>query len=435
MRVGRGLMALTAALVPTALLAVAWEPAAAIWRWQALASVVTVLAAMVELLRLPELRIERLLPGGGLALGQWTDVILRLRQEAGRRRRLHVFDHHPEPAEVQGLPHVAMLPAEGWLETTHRFRPLQRGLARFTGVEVLVTSFFDLLRRRVWIELPLEVRVLPNYRPALRSGLAAAESTVALAGVHQQRRRGEGLEFEQLRDYRHGDSLRQVDWKASARRPHLVSRQYREERDQQVVLMIDCGRRMASREGELGHLDAVLESAVVLAHVALQAGDAVGAMSFAGPHRFLSPLKGRAALPALLDTLGDLQPTDQEPDYRSAFLKLMTLHRRRSLLVVMSNLRDESVHELGPALATVSRRHLVMVGSLRESSLRVMSEEPVEDFESARDVAAAHHYLEQRRRAHERLGSWCTACVDVETKDLAPALVQRYVEIKRAGLL
>ena len=137
-------------------------------------------------------------------------------------------------------------------------------------------------------------------------------------GIHHQRRRGEGSEFHQLRDYRPGDSLRQVDWKATARCRRLISRDYQDEQDQQVVCLLDCGRRMRSLDGRLSHFDHTLTALLLLAYVALRQGDAVGLLTFAGPERWVPPRKTRGTLDRLMAAVHDLEPGLEPTDYLAA---------------------------------------------------------------------------------------------------------------------
>jgi uncharacterized protein (DUF58 family) len=308
-------------------------------------------------------------------------------------------------------------------------------VAPFGTVEVWRGSTLDLLRRRHRIGAGEQVRVLPNFRPILVQGLAGLEQRIAESGMHLQRRRGEGLEFQELRDYRDGDGQRLVDWKATARRGKLISRQYQDERNQQIVLLLDCGRRMHAREGDLTHFDHVLNAALLLSYVAVRQGDAVGLQAFAGERRWLAPAHGVGAVNRMLDALHDLQTTNESPDYSAAAAGLMERLRRRALVLLLTNLRDEDAGELMPAVLALRRRHLVLVASLRELALGRLRDQPVSDHRSALEVTAAHHYLAARHQAHAAVRSAGALILDVEATSLPLALVARYLDIKRAGQL
>ncbi|MEM9554842.1 MAG: DUF58 domain-containing protein [Acidobacteriota bacterium] len=431
---GVGALRLLVAWSVLALAALAWPAAVPLWQAAGVGLAVALVWATAIVWPAPRLKVTRHVPPA-LPLGEWTEVRLRFVSEDRHRLRLEVFDHAPAHAEIDGQPARLELDAEGGVDLAYRLRPRRRGEAGFGPIEVWRHAPGDLVRRRLWLGAAETVRVLPNFRPILTQGLAGLHETMARLGIHLQRQRGEGLEFQELRDYRAGDSLRQVDWKATARRSRLISRQYQEERNQQVVLLLDCGRRMHAQEGDLTHFDHVLNAALLLAYVAVRQGDAVGFQSFAGEERWLPPERGRAAVNRVLDALHDLQTSTESPDFAAAAGRLMQRQRRRALVLLVTNLRDEDTDELLPALVSLRRRHLVLVASTRELALGRLRDQPMVDLDAALEVAAAHGYLEARRLAHERVRSTGAFVLDEEPQDLPLALVSRYLEIKRAGQL
>ena len=175
--------------------------------------------------------------------------------------------------------------------------------------------------------------------PGLRSNCAytwlATDNRLSQIGVLQRRRRGQGLEFHQLRDYRQDDSPRQIDWSATARARRLIAREYQDKRDQQIVLVLDCGQRMRARDGAMSHFDHALNALLLLAYVALRQGDAVGVGTFAHDRpRFLPPRKSIATVSALMHGLFDLQPSLQTPDYLGAATALGRRLTKRALIVI-----------------------------------------------------------------------------------------------------
>lgn len=373
---------------------------------------------------------------GALPLGQWSPVRLRLAHAGAAPLRVDVFDHYPvEAAEVEDLPRRLTLPPAGWGEVTYRLRPVERGDRRFGGVEIAVDSPAGLWRRRSFAGAPETVRVLPDFQAVAGYALLAVEDRLGQMGVRLQPRRGEGLEFHQLRDYRRGDVLRQVDWKATSRRGKLISRDYQEERNQQVVFVVDCGRRLRARDGELSHFDHVLNAVLLVAYAALRQGDAVGLLTFAGAERWMPPRKGPAALPEVMRNLYDLEPTHRPPDVQEAARRLAAVQRRRALVVLVTNVRDEDDPEMAPALALLRPRHLVLLASLREAVLDDALAEPPEDLHAALLTASVHHYLAARDAARERLRAQGILTLDVIPAQLPVALLNRYLEIKRSGAL
>jgi uncharacterized protein (DUF58 family) len=280
-----------------------------------------------------------------------TEVVLRVLNRARRPVRLEIHDHHPASLEAEGLPRAAALAAGGWTELRYQVRPVARGEARFGRAEARVVSPLALwqARRRAGEEAP--VRVYPNFQALARYTLLATDNRLSQIGVLQVRRRGEGTEFHQLREYRQGDPQRAIDWKATARTARLIAREYEEDKDQRVLLVIDCGRRMASKDAELSHFDHTLNAALLLGHVALRQGDAVGMITMGGVQRYLEPRKSVAAVHAMLNRVYDLEPTLAVPDYDLAASEVMRHMRRRALVILLTNLRDEDDETLLPGAA------------------------------------------------------------------------------------
>ena len=408
--------------------------------WFAAAALVAAAALLDAALaaRLPAPALSRRVPHA-LALGVRTDVVLRIANPGRRKMKLQLHDHHPAALESEGLPRAVALDPGAWTELRYQVRPVARGETRFGPAEARLASPLALwqVKRRAGEEAP--VRVYPNFQALARYTLLATDNRLSQIGVLQVRRRGEGMEFHQLREYRQGDSQRAIDWKATARTARLIAREYEEERDQRVLLVIDCGRRMASKDDDsydpLSHFDHTLNAALLLAHVALRQGDAVGMLTMGGVQRYLEPRKSVAAVHAMLNRVYDLEPTLAVPDYHLAAGEVMRHMRRRALVILLTNLRDEDDDTLLPALKLLRTRHLVVLASLREAILGRALSARVDSFDRAVTHAAAADYLALRERVFRRIGAAGVMTLDVEPERLPIALVNRYLELKREGKL
>jgi uncharacterized protein (DUF58 family) len=174
---------------------------------------------------------------------------------------------------VEGLPRtIELLPGTA-AEFSYRVRAVRRGEARFAPAEILRRSVLGLWLRRERSGEASSVRIYPNFAAVAGFTLHAMEGRLQLMGIRRKRRRGEGFDFRQLRDFQLGDTLRQVDWKATSRRQRPISREYQEERDQQILFLVDCGRRMRAMDGELAHFDHCLNAVLLVAYLALRQGD------------------------------------------------------------------------------------------------------------------------------------------------------------------
>ena len=385
-------------------------------------------------LRLPPPVLVRQVPGS-LALGVRSEVRMRVANAAAMRVRLELHDHHPPSFEAQGLPRRLELERAQWTELVYHVRPVARGESEFGAAEMRLHSPLGLWLVKKYSGNPSRVRVYPNFRALAKYTLLATDNRLSQIGVLQVRRRGEGTEFHQLREYRQGDSQRAIDWKATSRTARLIAREYEEAKDQRVLLVVDCGRRMASKDDDLSHFDHALNAALLLAHVALRQGDAVGLMTMAGVDRYVEPRKSVAAVNAILNRVYDIEPTLSVPDYHLAARDVMRRVRRRSLVIVLTNLRDEDDETLLPALKLLRTRHLVVLASLREALISRALSARVDSFDRAVTHAAAADYLAARERSFRRIGAAGGVCLDVEPERLAISLVNRYLELKRGGRL
>jgi uncharacterized protein (DUF58 family) len=385
--------------------------------------------ALIDALRLRQLaapRIERQLPGN-LPLGRWSEVRLTL---------LHNYKHLPAKMAFEHLPLTVDLHPGEQTQVSYRVKPLLRGHFHVPQCEVSLPSPLGLWRARRYLPVSGETRVYPDFARLYGAQLMAVDDWLSQLGVRQQQRRGLGQEFHQLREFRDGDSLRQIDWKATARKRTPIAREYQDERDQQIIFLLDCGRRMRSQDGELAHFDHALNACLLLSYVALRQGDAVGLATFASEqNRFLAPVKGQAQLNVLLNALYDLRSTQQPADFSAAVADLLSRQRRRALVVLVTNLRDEDDQALLGAVKRLSRQHRVLVASLREEVLDTLRHTPVQDLSSALDYCGTLDYLNARAGLHERLSANKVPVLDARPSELGPQLVSSYLAWKKAGVL
>lgn len=405
------------------------------WSWS-VAGAVLGLVFVVDAWRLRRRAVPdvaRRLPDA-LPLGVEREVELQI--DAGAAAlRLDVHDLHPGAWPATGLPRTLDVEPDTSATFAYTLKPIERGDHAFEGVHVRMHSPWRLWRRLVVASAPRSVRVFPNFAPLTRLALLSAEQASRLVGAHLKRRRGEGTDFHQMRDYRVGDSLRSVDWKATARMRRLISREYQDERNQQLIVVMDTGRRMLARDGEFTHFDRVLDAALVVSYVALRQGDAVGLLATGGDQRFVAPQRGLGAIDTLLQATYDLQPRPVATDYLAAASELALRQARRGLVMIATNIRDEDIDDLLGAVRMLQKRHRVVVASLREEALDDAVEDAGDDLPAALRAASAARYLEQRAAAHDALRTHRVQVLDVTCAQLPGALVERYLAIKRDGAL
>ena len=395
--------------------------------------VIMVDAALGGLTKAPE--IERHLPGS-MSLSTWGGIRLTIRNDASRRAiRIRLFDHHPQSFVARDLPIDVRVDAGEFTDVSYRARATQRGPRTFPGCDVRLASPLGLWWHRHFVAEESTTRVYPNYSTISKLLTYEVDNRLQMAGVRLSRRRGEGIEFHQLRDYRQGDSLRSVDWKATARMGRLIAREYQDERDQQIVFVLDAGRRMLAKDAELSHFDHTLNAMLLLSYVALHQGDAAGVMTVGNTRTWLPPRKGADAINGLLNHVYDVEPQPIEIDYVAAATDLAIKQKRRSLIVFLTNVREEDSEDLRIATDLLRRRHLVILASLRERVLDDTLTSPIHNFDDALLFGATNQYLDARRESHKLLRAGGVFVEDCLSDELPSAITNRYLAIKRAGIL
>jgi len=390
---------------------------------------------------LTSVRMVRLLPSA-FAIGVPRPVGVAIELGGMHEWQGVLFDHIDPSLECKGLPLRAQLQAGKRLETSYEVTPTRRGEITFAPADLRLQSRWRLCELVERLGEPQMRRVYPDFAQVARYAWLSGDRRLQEIGIKTYQQRGEGTDFKQLSEYRYGDSVRHIDWKATQRHGKPIVREFQDERDQTILLLLDCGRRMRAEDRQNAHggahFDQVLNAVMLLSYVALKQGDAVGALTFGTPpadQRTFAPRKGAQALNALMGEIYGVQPTPSHSDYIAAAEDLLRRQRKRALVIVITNFRDEDSSELGQALRLMRSRHLVMLASLRERVVGELASQPLTSGEAAFDVASAHLYEQARRDAFHRLAARDTLMVDAEPQRLGAELVNRYNAIKRAGLI
>ena len=369
-----------------------------------------------------------------LAVGVRHKIKLHVKNVSQRNLQIEIYDYFPEQTEIRGMPRRLHLRAGEHAELWYFLKPLQRGIFKFDFIESQILSPFGLWRYKHLLKVEDEIRVYPNYAPVIEYALLATENHLSMMGILKFRRRGQGMDFHQLREFRDGDSIKQIDWKASSRMRKLIAREYQDERDQQIIIMLDSGHRMLARDGELSHFDHSLNALLLLAYVALRQGDSVGVSTFSHEdRRWIKPVKGVANINRLLNGIFDLQPGTSAPDYSSAARELVLRQRKRSLVLILTNLRDDDYDDLRASVQMLKKHHRVVVASLQERAISRQLEAPVIKLNDALSVAATHAYQARRERLVRQLRNSGIHTLDVLPEELALTLTNAYLNLKASG--
>lgn len=382
------------------------------------------------------MKLSRVLPHR-FQVGVEAEVQIDLINPSGRRVRLSVKDDCPDDFAATPELLETALSSQSRLRLTYRCTPNKRGRFVFADLNLRVSGPLGLMLHDRVVPATTEVSVFPDMRGASRLLLSDAALDFVNLGLRQLRRDGRGTEFARLRDYAQGDSVRDVDWKASARRGKPVTRVMESERSQTVFIGVDAGRSMAAQVDGLTKLDHAVNAALFLAFVAIRNGDRVGLVVFAdGVKSFLAPASGRAQYRKIVDTLYSSKPHLTYVDYLALFKELNARLLRRTMLCLFTDFLDEdqAATMVGP-MRRLSKRHVAVCMSIKDAALHRLLHTPPPDAEVAYQHAVASELLLEREAAKRKVGQDGVTVIDVEADALSLAAVNKYVEIKSRGTL
>jgi len=368
-------------------------------------------------------------------LGETATVRLTVANPSGRRVRGRLRDAWPPSAGAAGQRHTLDVPPGERRRVVTTLRPTRRGDRLADRVTVRAVGPLGLAARQGSHRVPWRLRALPPFgsRKHLPSRLARLRELDGRSAVMV---RGQGTEFDSLREYVVGDDVRSIDWRASARAADVMVRTWRPERDRRVLLVLDCGRTAAGRVGDAPRLDAAMDAALLLAALAARAGDRVDLLAYDRSVRArVEGVPATAVLPAMVAAMAPLDASLVETDYRGLVGTVLARASRRSLVVLLTALDTAPVEQgLLPVLAQLTRRHRVVLASVADPRVEEMAGARG-DLDAVYDAAAAERARGERARVAGLLGRRGVAVVDAAPERLAPELADRYLALKAAGLL
>jgi len=372
------------------------------------------------------------------AIGDPTEVRVEISNSSGRELRMSLKDEYPAEMRLEGKREAEMfLDAHETAEFSYSLTPPRRGRYGFGKTAVRFKSKLGL----VWCQSDLgesqTVKVYPNMRRAREIELRALGARSFLAIQRRAVRRGEGREFESMRDYVRGDELRHISWTATARRNRLTTRQYQIERDQTVMIALDGGRLMTGRVGDESKFDTAIHASLALMSACARAGDNCGLAVFGRRvKKYLPPKRGPEHMDAVLESLHDMEPELIEPSYARAFQFIASNSKKRAFVVILTDLVDkESSKELINSLKLLRPRHLPLVVTIGDRDLNTTVSKVPADIKEVFTQSAAEEIIHQREQALRLVETLGGLALDVTTATLGPRLLETYLRVKERGLL
>ncbi len=375
---------------------------------------------------------------GRFAMGAETQVNIQIQNASPRGISLRLKDEYPPQMMITGEREAALrVEPHSSATLIYGLTPPRRGRFEFGYTALRFRSRLNLVWRDARGAEPITVKVYPNLRRAREAELKALGARSMVSSYRKTSWRGEGREFESMRDYVRGDELRHISWTATARRGKLTTRQYQIERDQTILVALDAGRLMTARIEQETKLDSAVHATLALFAAAARAGDNAGLVVFGRRIKsYLPPSRGRDHIDAALEALYAVEPEMIEPSYPHAFEFIAANSKRRSLVVLLTDLVDEEgSKELLTSLKLLRPRHLPLVITIADRDLKAVVQESPSSVRDLFTQSVAEEIIHQREAALRMVESAGGLALDVTAGTLAPALLETYLRVKERGLL
>lgn len=409
----------------------------------ALVDGIIALVAVVDYAMLPPskatgntLLAERAIPRT-ISINAATDTEFTLLNRGQRTYQGSVRDDVPENFSSKPETHDLYLPPMAKVTFRRKLTGNRRGAFSLQRVYIETRSPLRFWRRHLIIPLEDRVNVYPDMQQLAEYAILARTDRLSLIGVRRTRRVGQDSEFERLRDYSLDDNYRHIDWRTTARRNKLTVRQFQSDQSQRVIFLLDCGRMMTNERAGMSLLDHALNASLMMGYVALAQGDAVGMLCFSDSvHAYIPPRGGKNQLNRLLQAGFDQFPRLVESRYDQAFLHLSNHCKRRTLVVLMTNLIDEvNAGQVVDYLGNLVGRHLPLGVLMRDRQMFDVADHPTEDPTQLYRSAVASEILCWRDQVIRDLRHRGSLVLDVFPDEMTAPLVNQYLQVKAQHLL
>lgn len=413
--------------------------AAGTWWVFVAANIALLLAVIVDRIAMPSpdaLVIDRELPEA-VTLGERAQIRWIVTNRTGHALTVGIADEIAPSLGAGTRRFQARVPARSRVVAKTEIAPGRRGRFDIREMAVRIHGPMGLVARQTVRDVPGVMRVHPVFKSRDEAELRVDKGRMIEVGLRSAQGLGGGTEFDQLREYSVDDDVRRMDWSATARSGKPIVRTYRAERNQVVINLLDTSRLMAARIEGVPRIEHAMDAVMMLTALGVRLGDRVGMVAFdTVVRKVVAPGSGRGQLTRVTEAMYDLEPELVEADFNAAFAETLARFRRRAMLVVYTDLVEQSALEtLVPALPVVARDHLVVVAAVQDPQVVTWASGVPVDAEGAYRKAAAIKALHERRRITKRLTGMGVTVVDAPPGELAPKLADVYLAVKATGRL
>ena len=381
------------------------------------------------------------------SLGVENVVTLHIVNRSRHQLRLRLKDDFPGEFLYESVLHDCRVSPMHDGQVTYRLTPLRRGIYQFVDIHLQCWGVLGLIVRQGQFPAAAEIKVYPNLQAVRQYELLVKRGMLHQIGLKTSRQFGEGTEMERLREYSPDDDFRRIDWNATARQRKPIVREFETERSQDIVVMLDTGRLMASpilletsalhtiespTQKAMQKLDHAINTTLMTAYVSMLKGDKVGLIAFADTvHQYLAPKPGKKQFLTMLETIYALPVYSVEPDFEEAFKYLASKQRKRALIILFTDILDsDSAEGIAAYVSQLSRHHLVVCVTLTDSGIVELAEQKSTDSKSVYQKAIAERLLQEKHATLEILRRQAVITIDVPAHQLTMAVVNKYLELK-----
>ena len=400
---------------------------------------IVVIAFVGDLLLMPgqgKLEVERQFASVP-AIGCSTEIKLRIANRGRTTVHCIVRDAPPTALRMNRQELPCVIAPQRSIELSYEANAVERGDYTFGDVYIRVQSAMQLAERWYRASLPQKIRIYPNLDAARRATLYLMRSRQIEQERRRLRLRGHGQEFDSLRDYQEGDELRNICWSATARRGKLVTKVYTVERSQPVWIILDTGRLLRARIGNMSKLDYAADAALSLAQLALFSGDKVGLLAYGRRIKSkVPPARGMARLRIIADQLASIAGEAPEADHLLAAGTLSTAQRRRSLVIWITDLAETAMTpEVIESASQFLKQHVVLFVVVGQPELASRVEETPQTADRMYEMAAAEEMIQRREVLLSRMRDQGALAMEVMPGKLSTTLMDQYLSVKERHLI
>ena len=381
------------------------------------------------------------------SLGVENVVTLKVINRSRYPLTVRLKDDFPDEFLFDEVVHDCYVPAMDQADIAYRLTPLRRGIYQFMDIHLRCQGILGLIVRQRRVHAATEIKVYPNLQAVRQYELLVKRGTLYQIGLKNSRRFGEGTEMERLREYLPDDDFRRMDWNATARQRKPIVREFETERSQDVVIMLDTGRLMASpilleattlpsaeiiSQKAMLKLDYAINTTLMTAFVSTLKGDKVGLIAFADTvHQYLAPKPGKKQFLTMLEAIYALPVYSVEPDFEVAFKYLAAKQRKRALIILFTDILDsDSAEGIAAYVSQLAKHHLIVCVTLTDSGIVELAEQKFTDSTSVYEKVIAERLLQEKRATLEILRHRGVITIDVPAHQLTMAVVNKYLELK-----